>query len=178
MNRHRALVAALVLTLGCVTQPPRAIQETPPLPVLRTTEQAIAALPASAREALAASRIPMFVFGVEQAPATDVLSDAHWTEVTYSEADFALSLYATDVMVDADEADLTELPEPTETARGERAYFIADERTAALTWIHHDVPYLLSVECDGEEDDVRCREPGFLVSVADTLVPAHVESGR
>jgi hypothetical protein len=141
-----------------------------PAPV---TPSAVEGLPAASRAALDAAPVAMLLLPDDRAEASLVTSGEHWAALSYRDAELTISIHATDVshpVVQDDE--LLQLPPPGASVRGEPARVTMNEQIQSVTWNEGPVSYVLEVECARPFEDVRCTESGFVLELADRLVPA------
>ncbi|AKF05980.1 hypothetical protein [Sandaracinus amylolyticus] len=177
----RRLVVLSLLLAACGRAPdappatPAALDETadPLVPGPTVPDAPSALLSPESRAALDQAPFPMLLLPAEYARGTIVTSGESWVALSYRDDALTISLHATNVahpVVSDDE--VVTAPPPDESVRGEPARVTVNELIRSVAWTEGDVAFALEVECARPEDDARCTERGFVLSLADRLVPA------
>ena len=193
MLRMRSLSVVSLALAGCVSDPPRAVEDTPreerpyaPPSDLAVNDLALSRDPAvtalgpESRASLERSTVPMLVLPAPYADGSLVMVGPTWTALSYQGDGITITLHATGHWHDMlDEGELLDIPSPTARVRQQPAWETVNELIRSLAWNERgpdgeEVAYALEIECARPEEDTRCTESTFLATVAHQLVDAHV----
>ncbi|UJR81330.1 hypothetical protein [Sandaracinus amylolyticus] len=123
--------------------------------------------------ALEQAPFAMLLLPAEYTRGTIITSGERWAALSYRDDALTISLHATNLahpVVSDDE--VVTAPPPDESVRGEPARVTLNEQIRSVAWTDGEIAFALEVECASPEDDTRCTERDFVLSLADRLVPA------
>ncbi len=133
-------------------------------------QSALSALSVESRSAVAASPLPVLLFGDSAAAsASAVVTGPAWYAISARVGERTLSLH----VVREDPAPNGAAPEGhSERVRGAPAMVLFNEGVRSVTWSERGATYALEVECGRPFEDEACTHQTYIVGLAESLVRA------